>query len=134
MSKQTLQFTVSAEIPGTLEQIYNAWLNGDEHAAMTGVPATGSAIVGCAFTAYGDYITGKNEELVPFSKIVQSWRSTEFEDDDEDSTIEVTFEEKGGNTLVTLTHSHLPPHGVQYEEGWKEHYFEPMIAYFSTIN
>lgn len=127
-----LQFTVSTEIPATPETIYNAWLNGEEHGAMTGVPATASANIGDAFTAHGDYITGVNRELVPFSRIVQLWRTTEFEEGDEDSVIEVTFEKAGYNTLVTLTHSNLPPHGAQYESGWKDHYFKPMIAYFST--
>ncbi len=127
-----LQFTVSAEIPGTPEMLYNAWLDGDEHTAMTGVPATAGTNVGDAFTAHGDYITGKNQKLVPCSKIVQSWRSTEFEEDDEDSVIEVMFEKADGNTFVTLTHSNLPPHGAQYESGWKDHYFKPMITYFAT--
>jgi len=126
-----LQFTISAEMPAAPERVYNAWLDGEQHAAMTGVPATGAAIIGSTFTAHGDYITGKNIELVPFSKIVQSWRTTEFEDDEDDSVLTITFEAKDQNTLVTLIHSNLPPHGSQYEEGWKAHYFKPMEAYFS---
>jgi|GEM_PF-4417192 len=35
-----LSFTVFAEIPASKEKIYSAWLNSDEHAAMTGAPAT----------------------------------------------------------------------------------------------
>jgi hypothetical protein len=54
----------------------------------------------------------------------------EFSGDEEDSVIEVTFEDTDGGTLVTLTHSNLPPHGRQYEEGWKAFYFKPMKAYF----
>jgi uncharacterized protein YndB with AHSA1/START domain len=126
-----LQFTVLAEIPTTPESVYNAWLNGEQHAAMTDAPATGTTTVGSTFTAHGGYITGKNVELAPFSKIVQRWRTTEFEDDDEDSILTITFEALGNNTLVTLAHANLPPHGSQYEEGWKAYYFKPMKAYFS---
>lgn len=126
-----LSFTVSAEIPAGKEAIYNAWLDSEKHAAMTN---TGSAIasskVGDAFMAHDDYITGTNKELAPYTKIVQTWRSTEFADSDEDSIIEVTLEDKNGGTLVTLTHSNLPPHGVQYESGWVTHYFKPMKVYF----
>ena|ERR1035438_7992129 len=127
-----LQFTVSAEIPATKEKIYHAWLNGKQHGAMTGVPATASTKQGGPFTAHGGYISGKNTELVPFSKIVQSWRTTEFSEEEEDSVLEIRLEDKGKHTLVTLTHSNLPPHGAQYEQGWIDHYFTPMKAYFSN--
>jgi hypothetical protein len=128
-----LQFTVSAEIPASKKKLYNAWLIGEQHAAMTGVPATGSAKVGDSFTAHGDYISGTNIELIPFSKIVQSWRTTEFKKHEKDSIIEIRFEEKGDQTLLTLTHSNLPPHGIRYEEGWKNHYFKQMKEYFAVV-
>ncbi len=127
-----LQFTVTAEIPAAKETIYNAWLNGEEHGNMTGAPATTAENIGDSFNAHGDYISGKNIQLVPFTKIVQSWRTTEFEEEDEDSVLEIKLEDKNNHTLVTLTHSNLPPHGAQYEQGWKDHYFKPMKTYFST--
>jgi hypothetical protein len=132
MPAQKLQFTVSAEIPATPERIYKAWLNGGEHGAMTGMPATAGINVGDPFTAHGDYAYGRNEELVPYTKIVQLWRTTEFDGEDADSVIEILLEEKDGYTLLTLTHSNLPPHGAQYEQGWNDYYFEPMKAYFSV--
>jgi uncharacterized protein YndB with AHSA1/START domain len=126
-----LSFTVSAEIPANKETIYNAWLDSKQHAAMTN---TGEAIAGKRvadrFMAHDGYITGTNKELVPYEKIVQAWRTVEFAGDEEDSIIEVTFEDKNGCTLVTLTHSNLPPHGSQYESGWITYYFEPMALYF----
>jgi len=128
-----LSFTVSDIIPASKEAIYNAWLDSEEHAKMTGtLEAEASTKAGGTIMAHDGYITGKNEELAPYSKIVQSWRTTEFSDDEEDSVIEVTFEDTDGGTLVTLTHSNLPPHGTQYEKGWKTHYFKPMKAYFSS--
>jgi uncharacterized protein YndB with AHSA1/START domain len=134
MLLQSLKFTVSAEIPASPERVYDAWLNDKEHGAMTGQPATAGANVGDSFTAHGDYIKGQNEELVPFSKIVQTWRTTHFSEDEEDSVVEVLLDARGDHTLLTLTHSNLPEHGTRYEEGWKTHYFKPMIAYFSGTN
>ena len=126
-----LSFTVSDVIPASKETIYNAWLDGKQHAAMTHTgEATAGTKVGGSFSAHDGYITGKNVELLPYSKIVQSWRSTEFSEDEEDSLIEVSFEGADGGTLVTLTHSNLPPHGTQYESGWKAFYFELMKVYF----
>ena len=127
-----LSFTVSDIIPASKEAVYKAWLDSEKHAKMTNTTAaTGSTKVGGSFMAHDGYISGKNVELVPYSKIVQTWRSTEFKDGEEDSFIEVTFENKDGGTLVTLTHSNVPEGGEHYESGWKTHYFEPMKAYFS---
>lgn len=128
-----LKFSVSAVMPASKEKIYKAWLNGKLHAAMTGEPATASTKVGSAFTAHGDYIFGKNIELAPFTKIVQSWRTTEFSDDEKDSILEVKLQDKGRQTLVTITHSNLPPHGKTYEQGWLDYYFMPMKSYFQKI-
>ena len=126
-----LSFTVSTTIPAGKETIYNAWLDSKQHALMLGTgSAIGSHKVGDTFMAHDGYITGTNDELVPYSKIVQRWRSTEFKESDEDSVITVTFEDASGGTLVTLIHSNLPPHGMQYETGWVIHYFEPMKEYF----
>ena len=131
----SLEFTVTAEIPASAEAIYDAWLDSESHAAMT---AADSAIankeVGAIHQAHGNYISGKNLELVANEKIVQSWRTTEFSADEEDSLIEVTFEQNDGNTTVTLKHSQLPDNGGHYEQGWKDHYFIPMEAYFSGLN
>ena len=126
-----LSFTVSDVIPANKEAVYNAWLDSEKHAKMTNTTAAiGSTKVGGDFMAHDGYITGKNIELVPYSKIVQSWRSTEFKDGEEDSLITVTFEDTAGGTLVTLTHSNVPEGGEHYESGWRSHYFEPMKKYF----
>ncbi|HEY8783779.1 MAG TPA: SRPBCC domain-containing protein [Mucilaginibacter sp.] len=129
-----LSFTVSDIIPVGKEAVYNAWLDSEQHAKMTDTAAAiASAKVGDSFMAHDGYISGQNKELVPYSKIVQSWRSTEFLDSEEDSLIEVSFEDKDGGTLVTLTHSNLPPDGGHYESGWKTHYFKPMKECFAGI-
>jgi activator of HSP90 ATPase len=126
-----LSFTVSDVIPAGKEAVYNAWLDGEKHAKMTNTSAAiGSTKVGGEFMAHDGYITGKNRELIPYTKIVQSWRTTEFSDNEEDSVIEVTFEDKDGGTLVTLTHSNIPEGGEHYESGWKTQYFKPMKVYF----
>ena len=126
-----VNFEVSEEIRATTQKIYEAWLDSDQHSAMTGGEAIVSDLVGESFTAWDGYIEGKNIELEPVSRIVQHWRTSEFEDSDEDSRLEIDFRPSGGNTLITIRHSNLPEHGMQYKMGWVENYFEPMKAYFS---
>jgi activator of HSP90 ATPase len=129
---QTIQFQVEDEFPVEPSVIYNAWLSTDEHTAMTGAGADVSDTVGQTFTAWDGYITGKNIECVPNKKIVQQWRTSDFSDDEDDSLLEVTFESSNNGTVVTITHSNLPPHGTQYEQGWKDSYFTPMKDFFSN--
>jgi len=82
--------------------------------------------------AWNGYITGRNLELIPGERIVQSWRTKQFTDEHEDSIITVTLEEVEGGTLLTLVHSNVPDGQTNYEEaGWRQHYFEPMMEYFA---
>ncbi len=128
----SLEFTVSAIIPATPEEVYHAWLSSDGHSGMTGSPAKVSEEVGDEFDAWDGYIHGKNLELVPHQRIVQAWRTSEFTDDEPDSKIDITLEPVGKQTRLTLHHSGLPPHGSQYEQGWVDSYFEPMKEYFAA--
>ena len=83
----TIEFTVSAVIPASPEEIYDAWLDSDGHTNMTGSPAHATANVGDAFDAWDGYISGKNLELEPGKRIVQSWRGSSYSDSDADSRI-----------------------------------------------
>jgi activator of HSP90 ATPase len=124
------QFVVSAIITAPAKKIYDAWLNSEGHARMTGGTARINAEVGAGFEAWDGYIRGKNLILEPSKRIVQSWRTTEFSEEESDSQIEVTFEKAGAGTKVTIHHTQLPKHGKQYKQGWVENYFEPMKKYF----
>ena len=128
----SVEFEVSDVVPASLEQVYAAWLDSDEHSAMTGSPARVSAKVGDKFDAWDGYISGKNLELEPSSRILQLWRTSEFEDSDKDSKLEVLFESAEYGTRVRILHTQLPEHGMQYLQGWKDSYFTPMKAYFNT--
>lgn len=126
------KFTLTAIIPASPAEVYAAWLDSDSHAAMTGgSPAIINNEVDQPFTAHNAYLWGKNLELIPNQKIVQSWRTTGFNATDEDSRIEVKLEEHSDGTLLTLMHSHVPIQEAHVEQGWVTHYFEPMIEYFN---
>ena len=123
-------FTVSEWFPASPEEIYFAWLDSQGHSNMTGSPARVSSKVGEEFEAWDGYIHGKNLELEPGARILQSWRTVEFDPSEPDSLLEIVFEPAQNGTKVTLHHSKLPAHGSQYEQGWIDSYFEPMKEYF----
>ncbi len=93
-------FTLTTTIPASPEEIYQAWLDSLGHSEMTGGAATMSDQIGAAVSAWDGYISGRNLELVPGERIVQSWRTTEFADEHGDSVITVVLQEVGEGTLV----------------------------------
>jgi hypothetical protein len=97
---------------------------------MTGGYALITDHVGGNFEAWDAYISGKNLELVQSNRIYQQWRTSEFEDSDEDSLLEILFESEEKGTRITIRHTNLPEHGMQYKQGWRDSYFSPMKAYF----
>ena len=124
-------FTLNATIPAPAQEIYEAWLDSLVHSEMTGGKASMSDETDAEVSAWDGYITGRNLELVPGERIVQSWRTTQFTDEHEDSIITVTLEEVECGTLLTLVHTNVPEGQTSYEQGgWQEHYFEPMKEYF----
>jgi uncharacterized protein YndB with AHSA1/START domain len=130
----TDSFSVSRVLPATPEQIYEAWLDTDDHSEMTGAPATCDPKVGGGFTAWEGYIEGTNVELEPFKRIVQRWRTLEFPVDAPDSLLEILLEPSNGGALLTINHSEIPEgQGDAYKLGWADNYFEPMAAHFRLV-
>lgn len=123
---------VSRVIPARPERVFNAWLDAGEHSLMTGGEMATVAADG-AYTAYDGYISGRTLESEPHTRIIQTWRSTEFPDGAPDSRLEVLLEADGDGTKLTLKHSDIPDgQGESYRQGWAEHYFDPMTQYFQS--
>src|SRR5262245_19426767 len=70
-----IEFSVSDVIPASPQEIYDAWLDSEGHAQITGgQPARISASEGAEFMAWNGYISGRNLKLEPGRRIVQAWR------------------------------------------------------------
>jgi len=124
---------VSAMIPAEPKAVYAAWMSSSGHGAMTGSGARITARVGGAFSAWDGYIAGKTVELEKDSRIVQTWRTTDFGPDDPDSNLEVLLAKAKGGTKVTLVHTNIPAgHGEKYRKGWIDFYIKPMKEYFAS--
>ncbi len=126
------KFKISIKLHCPVKAVYTGWLDEKIHAEFTGgAEAKIDPQEGGKFTAYDGYISGENVEIFPYKRIVQKWRTTEFEESDVDSVLELFFTFKDDHTLLTLTHTHLPDgEGNKYKKGWKDHYFKFMKTYF----
>ena len=123
---------LSCELSASPEKVFEAWLSAEGHAEMTGSPATVGVPGTADFTAWDGYISGRTLEAKPSSRILQTWRTSDFSPEDRDSKLELLFERQGRGTKLTLRHSDLPEgSSAEYSQGWMEFYFEPMKTYFS---
>jgi uncharacterized protein YndB with AHSA1/START domain len=123
---------ISEVIPATPERIFSAWMDSAEHSAFTGEEATVVPKVGGEHQSAGGYIKGRTLELHEGTRIVQSWRTTEFPPESPDSRVEITLEPTLGGTLVTLLHTDIPVgQGDRYRQGWNEYYLTRLKNYFA---
>jgi len=130
---KTDSIRLSAVVAAEPKAVYTAWMSSKGHGAMTGSGAKITARVGSAFSAWDGYISGKTLELEAGSRIVQSWRTTDFESGEPDSLLEVLLEKARGGTRVTLVHTNIPAgHDAEYRKGWLDFYFKPMKDYFAS--
>lgn len=122
---------LSLTLPVEPKTLYNAWLSSRKHSDFTKSKATIEKKVGSSFTAHDGYITGTNTLLHMNKRIVQNWRTTDFDENAEDSVLEIQFEKVEKGTKVILLHSNLPADtGKSYRKGWRDNYFKPMKEYF----
>ncbi|MFZ4616927.1 MAG: SRPBCC domain-containing protein [Rectinemataceae bacterium] len=126
------QIRLKAEFAVSAGEIYAAWLDPLLHGSMSsGGEAHIEAVVGGAFDCGDGYIRGKNLELDPGARILQSWRTTDFAEDQADTMLELTLEDSTSGCTLTLAHNGFPAGQVdEYRQGWEEYYLGPMKAYF----
>ncbi len=123
--------TMDATLLASPERVYAAWIDGGEHSEFTGGEAIIDARIGGKHSAWSGYIEGRFLSLDPGKQLVMTWRTTEFEESDPDSHVEVRFVPDGGGTRLELVHTDLPAGGAsKYTTGWREFYFVPMRKYF----
>ena len=128
MSESLELSTMLTAIP---QRVYESWLNSADHSVFTGGIAQIDPRVGGAFTAWDGYIQGKTLELEPYTRILQSWRTSDFPEDAPDSLLEVLLEPHENETRLTLRHTNIPDgQGAEYQQGWEDYYFKPMQEYF----
>lgn len=131
MKTRTIRQTVVLPAPPAV--VFQTLMTSKGHSAFTGAPARIQPKVGTTFTVWGGYIHGKNLELVPGKRIVQSWRpSEETWPEDYFSTVTYSFSRVPTGTRVEFVHSGvLPDHAGHLSSGWKESYWGPLQTYFA---
>jgi activator of HSP90 ATPase len=126
------KFKITLKVKCAAKDLCMGWMDNKVHGEFTGgAVANISPSEGGKFSVSDGYITGTNVEIFPPKKIMQKWRTTDFDETDEDSLLELIFTKKEDYTLLSLNHTNLPDgSGDKYKKGWKENYFVNIKKYF----
>jgi len=116
----------------TPEELYEMYMDAKLHSMLTGNTAKITKKEGAKFTAYGNYIEGKNLQLVPGKLIVQSWRGSDWKKSDLDSIFMLQFEKKGKDAVLNMVHANIPDNEADgIKNGWNDFYWTPWKAHLS---
>jgi len=89
-------------------------------------PAKISREPGGSFSIFGDYIIGRQIELIPDKRIVQAWRELSW-DPGVYSLVKFELLPEGTGTKLVFDHTGFPIGAADHlASGWKSHYWEPL--------
>ena len=109
--------------------VYEALLDSEKHTELTESEAKISREVGGKFTAFDNWASGKNIELVQDKKIVQTWRGDDWPEDHY-STITFLFEKDGENTIIDFSQTDIPDELYEdIKQGWIDYYWDRLKEY-----
>ena len=117
-------------IPGAPEKVYALLTNGAKLGEITGRPGKGGGSEGAFFSLFGDWVQGRQVELVPAERVVQAWRFQDWEPG-RYSLVRFTLMPEGTGTRLVVDHEAYPPElHAHLSSNWKPFYFDPLAKYF----
>jgi activator of HSP90 ATPase len=128
MNTRTIRQSVTFKV--SPHDVYEAIMDAKKHAEFTGSLVKMSRSIGGKFSIYDGDIEGKNLELIPDQKIVQSWR---YSDWPEGHYSKATFslKEISEGTRLTFTQTGVPEQFYEdIRQGWLDYYWGPMKELF----
>lgn len=124
----------SVVLPAPAEALFKMYLDPSIHKAITGTSVDIGDEQGSNFRAFEGALTGTILEVVKPRLIVQSWRSTNFNIDDPDSTLILCFTPEGDAGRIDLIHLDVPDQDYQgVTQGWEKYYWAPWRAYLASL-
>ena len=117
---------IAAALPAPAERLFDMYLDPAAHAAFTGSEVTIDQQPGSPFSAFDGMLSGKMLHVDPRRLIVQTWRSANWDPDDIDSVLTLSFWPEGDSGRIELTHLNVPEAdfaGVSH--GWEKFYWTP---------
>ena len=131
MGIKAKSFKQDIVINASPHDIFEAFLDSKKHSEFTDAPARINRSIGGHYSVFDGNFHGKNLELDPDKRIVQTWRSEEDEFPKYYySTISITLQPENGGTIIHFEQIGIPEYcfdNVTYN--WKIFYWEPLKKY-----
>ena|SRR3989344_1747973 len=122
--KQTVNFKAKPE------EVYAALMDSKKHSKFTQSKCVIGKKIGDAFSSFDGYSEGKNLDLIPGKRIVQSWRSDGWPAGYY-SKVFFEFEKTEAGTKLKFTHEGVPEKDfADKAAGWKEYYWNRIKVAF----
>ncbi|MEP6648123.1 MAG: SRPBCC domain-containing protein [Saprospiraceae bacterium] len=136
MANTVNQFAIHLErsYPTTPDAIYKLLINGAKFGDVTGIPGKGGGTEGAFFSIFGDFVTGRQIELVPNERISQAWRMMDWVPG-QYSIVRFTFVQEGRHTRFVVDQAGHPEEFHEHiSTNWEGFYFRPFEKYFGEIH
>jgi activator of HSP90 ATPase len=119
-----------ATFPAPPERVYELLTNGAKFGDVTGKPGKGGGSEGAVFSLFGEWLEGRQIELVPNERVVQAWRFRDW-DPGVYSIVRFTLTREASGTKLAVDHDAYP---VAFHEhlstNWRPFYFDPLAKHF----
>ena len=116
----------------TPARIYGVLLDAKQFAACTKDTADIQPQAGAGFRLFGGRIEGRNIELIPNQRIVQTWRPASWSPGIY-SIVRFELDANGSGTRVVLDHTGFAEDKWEgLNKGWAENYREPLHTYLNA--
>jgi activator of HSP90 ATPase len=87
---------------------------------------------GAPFSIFGGFVSGRNIEMIPDTRLVQAWRPQDWPPGVY-SIVKFELVERGAETLLEFDHTGFPAgQADSLASGWKLNYWEPMAKVLAT--
>jgi len=134
-TRKTIEIKVERTIPAPAGEVFDAWLNPKIPGNTWNIAEKyilDPKVDGLFYWALkGTSHYGRFTEMQRPSRICHTWMSPNTSG--LESTVTVSFEKKGDDTLMTLVHSNLPDTegGRSHEKGWN-FFLDKLLGQFSN--
>ena len=124
MKTKTIRQTITLD--ASPHDVYEMLMDEKKHARFTGGAAQISRDVGGAFVTNSGYATGTTKELVQDTKIVQTWRASDWPDDHY-STLTITLSPVSTKTKLSFVQTGVPEDQFgEISQGWYDSDWDPL--------
>jgi activator of HSP90 ATPase len=112
------------------ERVYELLTNGAKFGDVTGKPGKGGGSEGAVFSLFGDWLEGRQIELVPNERVVQAWRFRDW-DPGVYSIVRFTLTREASGTKLAVDHDAYPAAFHEHlSTNWRPFYFDPLAKHF----